>query len=545
MHSCQISMGHKIQFLLISFMLLMLAGCGEDKKITKSFNDLLYESEKIDKHVLDHHGVLSIAGLLPIAETGTLYHYPAGQKPATAIGLSRRKSFRLEGTVELDPDVTIAELCKIRDGLEEIGRLTENAIELLIKKAKTQYDYDNSDPNSNKPEIKLSKGERDKLKIDLELEKIQIAKIDARLKKVIKDVEEIRRKKGVMIVNWNVGSSGEGGIVAKLFAQVRGKKSHEFGGFTVLGGIRISCLFLGSDFKDFYLNLKEEEQNLFKTVGVVTYTLQANNVIYGNQLKESRTLAGYLELNKELIKDPKLIWKGPDSIKLDFYFQQISQLNNSGTLGSINWEKENVDFLFGEEFEHDDQKGIEDNEDERFVRSDGWLTIHAILTYANKIYKEWDKIPTGEYFYLSRPEPYNYPDWSQKAKDLYWRWYESTLKANESLRDASNLKNLPEIKKGLRKLNNAIEILNIRLNKRTIANEKEFIDKVGTLLEAIYMINRYVQVPSDWRDMSEGSGDEQEEIGTAITDAYNELVRIDGIKENTDDTYWYFSFWED
>jgi len=110
---------------------IILQGCGSSGGLITSLEDLTTESSKEGFAKVPQYRVVSIPGLLPFVEGGSLHFYKARRRPSSAIGLSVDKSYVMESVIKSECDSKC--LAEIRDNLLKLRSKAETVIEARIK----------------------------------------------------------------------------------------------------------------------------------------------------------------------------------------------------------------------------------------------------------------------------------------------------------------------------------------------------------------------------------------------------------------------------
>lgn len=378
----------KLITIAVSALILLTGnGCNSPSKrpMTTSLSDMQFEGRFTNGKYLDEQEILSIAGDFPIAEAGALYIYDKralawynpldwfktdkSKPPVTVVGLSTARSYRLVGTSDAIP--THSQLVAVRNALiatqQDIVAYVSNASSRILIEQKLKRTTDETDQASLRqaqaamePAYKEALG---KAKNSLDAFRASV------------------KQPGIVVANWTQEKNTSGWVGLGKILSLDFSKEDRKSGLVILGGLRVSMLFVGSNFKDFYMNLGPGEQQLFDKVGIVTYLLQANDVLAVNALDVKEQIAGALKLKKEYFTNYASILADLDEINLRYQSSFVQNLNNVSATGTMNWKKEAVTF--------DGGKAEDDYLKAEPESSYQWRTLHSVMTMASRVYGAW------------------------------------------------------------------------------------------------------------------------------------------------------------
>ena len=88
-------MKNKLRILgaVLTCSIFLLSGCCSTGGLITSLEDLTTESSKEGRIKVPQYRVISVPGILPFADAGSLQFYKPKRKPSTAIGLSHGNSY--------------------------------------------------------------------------------------------------------------------------------------------------------------------------------------------------------------------------------------------------------------------------------------------------------------------------------------------------------------------------------------------------------------------------------------------------------------------
>jgi predicted small lipoprotein YifL len=319
-----------ISFLLLS--VFTLEGCGSKGGLITSLEDLTTESSKEGFVKVPQYRVVSIPGLLPFVEAGSLHFYKARRKPSSAIGLSADKSYVLESVIESECDSEC--LAVIRDKLLELRSKAEAVIEARIKltgviasapKDKTQTDLH----TAYQQEKQAAQTEYTKIRGELDL--------------LHKEVVTSMNHDGLLVFRWNTSTeqSGSSGL-GSLFG-VSGNNAESYSGFALVSGIRIATLYPGEDLADAWpaLNRSTRYSNRFE---LTTHVMQAQHIIYIAESDLQRSINARLSASYEQLADLPDTLKALDQIEIEATLSKVSNLSNMGVIGNSRRSTRDVDW---------------------------------------------------------------------------------------------------------------------------------------------------------------------------------------------------------
>ncbi|MBF0590003.1 MAG: hypothetical protein HQL53_12855 [Magnetococcales bacterium] len=167
----------------------------------------------------------------------------------------------------------------------------------------------------------------------------------------IKDVIKILKKPGLMVFQWRAknSSSNSGGLGTLLGGRSDGQESME--GFGIIGGLRVSTLFLNNDLleEDHWPHAYDDFFNgmMFK---VPTTTYQAKYISYFSSLERIKKLQAKLDATIEDIKNlatadsTTAAWLAGQRLKLEMAISRMSQVSNMAIMDGgfvitspVNW----------------------------------------------------------------------------------------------------------------------------------------------------------------------------------------------------------------
>jgi hypothetical protein len=321
--------------------LLFLSGCSSNTGLITSLEDLNtnYKKEGIK---LPQTRVISVSGFLPFSETGGLYHFKAQRKPASAIGVSPDKSFIL--TNEIPYNGGISDLTSIRDALLLLKNLAEKNI--LDKLELTRLRYEETSESS---EIVAAKTKYETSKLAFEQQ--------------INIVSTSITKSGIVIYRWTTQKEQSAGVTLGSIFGLSGNKAVQYNGFALVGGLRLSTLYLGNELLSQWSNL-ERDNRYNARFQLTTHVMQAKHIVYLSEYDMQSKLSAQLDASYSQLKNLPETIKKLDRIEIDGVFSKISNLSNLGVISGGTWSTKPVDWS---------QQGLQTR-----LSNNGWQTFYSV-----------------------------------------------------------------------------------------------------------------------------------------------------------------------
>jgi len=310
----------------------ILSGCTSRNGLITSLEDLTTESSKEGLLKVPQYRVVSVPGILPFADAGSLQFYKPTRKPSSAIGLSNGNSYIIQSVIESECHENC--LTTIRDNLLLLRAKAEAVVEAKINLTRISF----SAPPS----------ETDKAKIDAYNQSVNEAKTaysttKKELNDKYQDVVQSINKNGILIYRWSYNSSKKGSIGLGDILGFSKDKSETFNGFALVSGLRTATLFVGKDLVSDWsaLNTDSCYSNRFE---LTTYVMQARHILYVTEydllgMIEAKLKASY----DQLANLPETI-KNLDRIEINAVLSKVANLSNMGILGRSVRTTRNVDW---------------------------------------------------------------------------------------------------------------------------------------------------------------------------------------------------------
>lgn len=329
--------------LALPILVLALASACRSTTLVNSLDDLTAQVDQEGFLTLEQQRILSLSGLAPGGEPGTVYRFRGSRSPFTAVGVSKLcdesgklASYYVERTIEYpEPEngTALDELIDLRDRLIQVrleaAELIRTRLELLAARAAEPPDADRID----------------------ELVKASDAAQNAFDEAWIFVNERVSRP-GVMIIRTNKRTTTS---LASRIGSILGfstTRNRESGGFAILGSLRTSFLYLGNDLHtDRWAHPPGRDWSLvgtrfpyilsfdFPFLGqwsyedcmVVTSKFEARWVLYArDQLSESR-IQSKLEAAFDDVEELGKI----EDVVIDAVLSSVESLGNTGILGPM------------------------------------------------------------------------------------------------------------------------------------------------------------------------------------------------------------------
>lgn len=317
-----------------------LSGCASTGGIVTSLEDLSTESVKEGFIKIPQYRVASIPGWLPFADVGGLYFYKPSRKPASVIGLSPGKSFKLVS--EIPSSCTDKCLSDIRDHITTLDTLAQTLIQtrvdlsvLLLKQAGTASDATAQAAVDH---------------ANAEFKKAQVA-FNNSYEQVVKSIQS----NGVLIYRWATDSTQSGSVGLGSVLGASAGENQKQNGFALVSGIRITTLFVGDDLLTAWERINKESRfsNRFE---MTTHTMQAKNIMYGNISDVSMYAQAKIEASYQQLANPADTLKALTKIEIGMALSRVANLSNIGVMGgmtrtvtAMKWDEESLKQRLGDD----------------------------------------------------------------------------------------------------------------------------------------------------------------------------------------------------
>lgn len=320
---------------------IFLSACSSTPELITSLEDLNTDFEK-EGIKLPQTRVISVPGLLPFSEVGGLYHFKAQRMPASAIGLSPANSFVL--TNEIPFNGALSDLTSIRDALLELKNLAEKTV--LNKLKLTSLKYENS-PNATAIGVAKTKYEASKLAFEQQINQVSTS----------------ITKSGIIIYRWTTQKEQEASITLGSILGLSENKTIKYNGFALIGGLRLSTLYLGNDLVSQWSNLKKDS-DYNSRFQLTTHVMQAKHILYLSEYDMQSKLSAQLEASYSQLKNLPETIKNLDKIEIEAVFSKISNLSNLGVITGGTWTPRAINWT---------QQGLQTR-----LANNGWQTFYSV-----------------------------------------------------------------------------------------------------------------------------------------------------------------------
>jgi hypothetical protein len=337
-------------FLLSVF---ILQGCGSKGGLITSLEDLTTESSKEGFFKNPQYRVVSIPGLLPFVEVGSLHFYKARRKPSSAVGLSVDKSYVMESVIESECDSKC--LSEIRDKLLQLRSKAEAVIEARIKLTEVIA----SAPKDKAQTNLYTAYKQEKLIAQTNYSNVR-GELDILHQNVVKSMNH----NGLLVFRWNTSSEQSGSTGAGSLFGASGSNEESYSGFALVSGLRLATLYLGKDLVNAWpaLDTSTKYSNRFE---LTTHVMQAQHIIYIAEYDLQRSISAKLSASYEQLANLPETIKALDQIEIEATLSKISNLSNMGVMGKTKRSTRDVDWT--------SPAGIRNLAD-----LDGWQTFFAV-----------------------------------------------------------------------------------------------------------------------------------------------------------------------
>ncbi|WP_035250928.1 hypothetical protein [Desulfocurvus vexinensis] len=266
---------------------------------------------------------VSLLGLLPARQPGALHCYNPRHGPNAAIGVSQGQSYILTRTV--GDDVTLEEVLALRDALLQAQDSALDAARARLGALRTALtargaaQADGASPQAAPGALaeQATQGAR---------------KADRQLDQAERDVRMALRRPGLLVVRWSMARESEHGASVGEAASVSGGSGATRSGLAVLGGIRVSRLYLGDDILGQWSGVRNIGA-FTHWPQVTTLLIQARHVAFLSDVGMERVFRAELEIDARDAALAATDWKALASLELAAYRARVENLGGMGLLG--------------------------------------------------------------------------------------------------------------------------------------------------------------------------------------------------------------------
>ena len=295
-----------------------LSGCASNAGIVSSLEDLSTESVREGVVEVPQYRVASIPGWLPFADVGSLHFYKPSRKPASIIGLSPGKSFKLISEIRSDCKEDC--LYAIRDDIAALGTLAQTLVRSRVDLSELLARQSDAGGTGDSKAVEQAKEAYAKAQLDF----------DGAYEKVSKSISH----NGLLIYRWTTDSSQSGSIGLDKLFDTTAKENSRHSGFALVSGVRTTTLFIGEDLKDAWGQLNKCSR-FADRFGLTTYTMQAKHIVYGNLLDLSQYATAKIEASYDQLAHPAETLKALTTIEIGMALSRVSNLSNLGVMGNV------------------------------------------------------------------------------------------------------------------------------------------------------------------------------------------------------------------
>lgn len=356
-----------------------------NRPMSSSITNLTTESASTSTKILNYSELISIAGLLPVPDVGVLYHQPEQsfwdwildrEIGATySIGIARnpaaigRKSFRIIGEMSVIPrQKQVIDAISAIDKLSQASALAasnllkQSVVNLLLAQAVIeQVRLKNiSDDNELENKKKLIEIERKihSLNSDVRDANQNVNQDVVKVNLLEEQAQLATSIPGLIVVQWSTQKTGNGSVGAEnvlsgedsdIGNSLNFQSSNSKGqrGLAVLGGLKISSLFLAKDYMNMLATAKDDTyKRLLKVVGVTTSVMQTKYVSYSSNIDIANSINVQAQIQASSLYglSSQDLLMGLDTAKLSGYLSNVSNLSNKGHINGMEWFRDDIDF---------------------------------------------------------------------------------------------------------------------------------------------------------------------------------------------------------
>lgn len=321
---------------------LLLAGCSSPNALVVSFDDVTAQSDtKGENSDLTQTKSIALTGLMPTLWPGDLCYDKAGRSPASTICMAPRDKESFYRVRIIGDTITDQDVVGVRDALQDMVRAAEEYLE--AKLALTKFEL-----------IQAERGKADKpaaaeqLTIDQNRTNLTsaVASKETAYSGKIAAAQQKLNKPGMMVFQWDSEQSTTIGAGVSELASGAFTSSKQRSGFGIVGGIRVSQLFLGSDLhKGAWPQLVKKKEDK-KELVIPTTIFQAKNIAYFSEMERIVALKAQLSATFEqlakVVEKPAIL--AAANLDLSFALSRMYKVTNTALLNSgtvteerVNW----------------------------------------------------------------------------------------------------------------------------------------------------------------------------------------------------------------
>jgi len=280
---------------------------------------------------------VSLLGLLPARQPGALFCYNPRHGPNAAIGVSEGDSYILTRT--MGADVTLEEVVALRDALLQAQDSALNATRARLEALRTTLtaqgaaEATTDDPADTKSQTEESATPSTQDSALAEQAAQGARKADRQLDQAERDVRTALRKSGLIVVRWSMARESEHSASGGGAASLSGGSGAARSGLAVLGGIRVSRLYVGKDILQHWSGVRNIGA-FTHWPQVTTLLIQARHVAFLSDVSMERVFRAELEINAQSAALAATDWKALANLELAAYRARVENLGGMGLLGN-------------------------------------------------------------------------------------------------------------------------------------------------------------------------------------------------------------------
>lgn len=313
---------------------LVVSGCVSTGGLITSLEDLTTESSKEGWSKVPQYRVVSVPGILPFADVGSLQFYKPKRKPSSAIGLSNGNSYIMQSVINSECDEGC--LTTIRDNLLLLRAKAESVVEARINLTSVSAlvppeGANNATIAAYNQSVSTAKTAYSTAKTEL----------DAKHQEVVKSIN----KNGILIYRWSSSTSNKGSLGLGDILGVSGSKNESYNGFALVSGLRTATMFVGKDLVSAWSNLNTDS-NYSNRFELTTHVMQAKHIIYVTEYDLLGMIDAKLKASYDQLANLTETIKTLDKIEINAALSKVSNLSNMGVLGKsvrttrdVDWSK--------------------------------------------------------------------------------------------------------------------------------------------------------------------------------------------------------------
>ena len=372
--------------------------------------------------------ILSVGGGLQMPLVGDAYYWEQNSSPVTAIRIFEPPKYRwYEGIIE--PPSTNTFIIEGKKALEDFQALTSQILDLILEESqmKARLDIIKTNQSSKQETIFISTTNASIILTNLNNIQCQLQILHTNIEKTRTSISSNLNRGGIIVFRWDKCIENNKNILFNNNSFLNKQRNKETG-FAILSGVKIKSLRPDFIWSDYYHEIERKRgYRDFSHVGVVTYLLQAHDIVYVRDVALLNSLSIDVDISK-LIKDvygENISLQTLDKLKLilSIYRATISQLATYGAMTDIHWKDYQCD----------------ETAKEQTMRRSGeltnsWTTVYAVLTHPKGLTHE--KPNTGPFIINWMGKRFS----SSKIEDKYQNLQELEFRTTNTIRFLKEMK---------------------------------------------------------------------------------------------------------